>query len=513
MIRSHAPARLAFVLSLIAAPFANAQQTPALPQTPEAWRAAAESDLESLRGLLRDHTPVAVDDQNPHVRRWFERGYREARARVRRVRDQPSHFFALSAYMNGFQDPHLSLFFATPLRVNRWPGFIVTARGEDAIVFYRDDADASAPALGARIVSCDGQSIARLRERIVFPFAFNPRLANGRRMSVPRLFLDQDNVFGPAPRRCVVEQAGVRRTLTLKWRDVPEGDGFWTQYNAAGLGAGAQFGLTTPAEGIVWIGAPSFANGASEQLRALIRELEANAETIRSSNAVVIDIRGNDGGNSSWGDRLAVAVWGRDVAVRAARSKPAGTAADWRVSPGNRDFVAAQASQMIAQFGESSSSVRHLREVQDGLGQALARGDVLWRQGGATAGGPAPEGGGYTQRRPHGPSPIRARVYVLSNGACVSACLDFADIALHIPGTQLIGADTSGDGLLMDLRGERLPSGLAIAALPMKVYRGRGRGALEAYAADVAYDGVWTDEAVRAWVMDIIARSPASPAP
>jgi hypothetical protein len=28
---------------------------------------------------------------------------------------------------------------------------------------------------------------------------------------------------------------------------------------------------------------------------------------------------------------------------------------------------------------------------------------------------------------------------------------------------------------------------------------------MEAYAADVAYDGLWSDEAVRAWVMGLVA--------
>jgi hypothetical protein len=83
--------------------------------------------------------------------------------------------------------------------------------------------------------------------------------------------------------------------------------------------------------------------------------------------------------------------------------------------------------------------------------------------------------------------------------------LDFSDIVLHIPGVKLIGGDTEGDGLLMEVRGAPLPSGLVSVTLPLKVYRGRGRGALEAYHADIAYTGEWTDEAVRAWVMGLIS--------
>ncbi|UPT62641.1 MAG: hypothetical protein M0D54_20230 [Hyphomonadaceae bacterium JAD_PAG50586_4] len=161
---------------------------------------------------------------------------------------------------------------------------------------------------------------------------------------------------------------------------------------------------------------------------------------------------------------------------------------------------------MIAQFGEQAQVAIWVRAVRDGLAQTLARGEPMWRQRDSAVDTPVPQGGGYTQRRPQGPSPIPARVYLLSNGTCASACLDFADVVLHIPGTQLIGMDTSGDGLLMEVRDRVLPSGLARVVLPLKVYRGRARGALEAYRADVPYDGVWDDLTVRNWTIGIVTR-------
>jgi len=35
---------------------------------------------------------------------------------------------------------------------------------------------------------------------------------------------------------------------------------------------------------------------------------------------------------------------------------------------------------------------------------------------------------------------------------------------------------------------------------------GRARGALEAYHADIAYDGVWDDLAVRNWAIEVAQR-------
>lgn len=505
MIRSNVRGTLlATLLALAAVSPAIADEDAApRPETPQAWREAAGSDLEALRAMIAADTPVVVDDENPRMQAWYEEGYREAQARLFRVRDQSSYFYALAAYINGFGDPHLDLNPAGALPVARWPGFIAARSGDGSVVHYRDAADADAPPLGARIVSCDGNSLAELEERAVFGFVLNPMLAVDRRSAAPRLFLDRGNVFAPPPRRCVFERDGARRTLRLDWRDIPEGDEYWTQYNLASVGPGASFGVARPAPGVTWIGVPTFGNHAAEQLESLVAEINANAESMRSGRAIVIDVRGNGGGNSAWGERVARAVFG-DAVIEALPQPDAATATDWRASSDNRDYVASFAPQLIEQFGAESEIGQWAVRIRDELGAAVERGEPMWRQreGGET--GPIPVGGGLTQRRPRGPSPIPAQVYVLSNGTCASACLDFSDIVLQIPGVRLVGADTAADGLLMEVRQQPLPSGLATLVLPMKVNRGRARGSMEAYAADVAYEGVWTDEAVRAWVLGLI---------
>ena len=64
----------AFMCASVGAAHAQEQASPQLPRTPEAWREAARSDLEALRTLIEENTPVAVDDENPRMRAWFERG-------------------------------------------------------------------------------------------------------------------------------------------------------------------------------------------------------------------------------------------------------------------------------------------------------------------------------------------------------------------------------------------------------------------------------------------------------
>jgi len=470
--------------------------------TASAWRAAAEADLDALRATLREDTPIAFDDENPRMQAWVEEGYRQAQARLPRVADHTSYFYALAPYINGFADPHLQLRATPSLSIARWPGFIATARGEGALVLFRDDADESAPPRGAVILECDGRSIAALKAETVFPFTLNAFLAGDQRTAAPRLFLDRGNIFAPPPRVCVFEEDGARVTRPLHWRDIP-GDAYWAEFNIAALGPDAAFGVSAPADGVTWIGVPTFANEAADELRALAEAVAANAEAIRNGRAVVIDVRGNGGGNSGWADRIASAVFGADVVAAVAQpSTP--TATDWRASAANIAYLDDFAPQLLAQFGADSEIGRWITRALDQMRAAHARGDPLWRQRDDGGDGPIGPGGGYTRARPQGVSPFPARVYLLSNGTCASSCLNFADTVLHIPGVQLIGSDTSADGLLMEVRDQVLPSGQARLTLPMKISRGRARGAMEAYVADIPYTGVWSDEAVRAWVLETV---------
>jgi hypothetical protein len=495
---------------LCAAPLATAQESapPVQPATPQAWRATALSDLDALRDQLRDNTPVAFDTENPDTQHWFDEGYRRAHALAERAHDQASYYYALLSYANGFHDPHLQLSAQMHLAPASWPGFITTARGDDVVVFYRDDADQAAPPLGARVISCDGRSLDDFRTHNIYPFTLNPAFADDRRRSSARIFMDRHNPFGPAPRRCVFESDGKRSTIVLHWRTLPEGDAssfYWDHYNLATLGSATSFGITTPAEGVTWIGVPTFDNGAGDQLRALVDQIKANAAAVRAGRAIVIDLRGNGGGNSDWGVEIARAIWGDNV-INALPGDDRPGAVDWRASAANRDYIASFTPDLVRQFGADSNAAHWAQNAQQGISAAITRGDVFWRDRDASDTRPIAQSGGYTRQRPAGGTPpIPALVYVLSNGTCVSACLDFSDIVLHIPGVQLIGADTEGDGLLMEVRAATLPSGLVSVTLPMKVYRGRGRGSLEAYHADVTYDGEWTDEGVRAWVMGLIA--------
>jgi hypothetical protein len=476
------------------------------PTTPEGWRALTLADLDAAAKLLRDHSPIPFDKENPKAAAWLEEGLKIARARVAEVQTEADWFYVLSLYGYGFNDPHVGIAATGELPPSQWPGFIASAQGADAVVVVRDEEDATAPAIGTIIRRCDGKSLAALTEERVFPVLFYQALPADRRRAVTRLFFHRPNALLPATSRCtLVEAEGRERELTLRWRDVPGNRAAWLEkYRAASTGASTDWGVSEPAPGVFWIGVPTFNSGAqtAPKLDALVKAVAERGDEMRKARAIVIDTRGNGGGNSAWADRLAEAIFTREV-LRAHAAPASRYGVDWRASRGNAAFWRSWAERMKAEFGEEQYR-RTLAQAERFAASAEDAVPII-REGAADTS----PGGGMTLKRPRGESPFPAKVYFLSNGSCGSSCLNFADRVLFVPGVKLIGLATSADGLLMEVRNETLPSGLARIVIPQKVARGRGRGSLEVYLPDIAYEGSWEDAAVRKWVLALAEKEAA----
>ena len=257
-------------------------------------------------------------------------------------------------------------------------------------------------------------------------------------------------------------------------------------------------GLTWPAADVAWIRLPTFSGDSANTARtmALASAMKQDIERIRNARLVVFDVRGNGGGNSANGSRLVSELWTTGMrSQHGAPSEPIEIA--WRASADNIAHWQRYADENAARGEVGKGNAANGRSVVNGLSQARARGDSLMTtrfrgRNPSTVRDPA---------RTARPSLFPASVALLSDGTCASACLDFADEVLSMPGTSVLGADTGADGLLMEIRTAPLPSGLMSIAVPMKAYVNRKRGYLEAYKADVRFDGPWTDEAVIKWVL------------
>jgi hypothetical protein len=99
--------------------------------------------------------------------------------------------------------------------------------------------------------------------------------------------------------------------------------------------------------------------------------------------------------------------------------------------------------------------------------------------------------------------PLAGPVWLVTDASCGSACLDAVDLWRAL-GAVHVGRTTGADTRYLDVRQRRRPSGVTAKAMPMKVYRGRPRGANEPVVPVHRFDGDIADTAaLEAWLASL----------
>ena len=351
------------------------------------------------------------------------------------------------------------------------------------------------PPLGARMLACDGIDAQTLAVRRVGDFSGRWNLQASRIQGGGEVLLEQGNPYVPALRTCVFQVGGRETSYALRWQPLQA-----AQRKERLADTRRSFrppnGWHAMPDGSYWITTSSFNADPSEQnfkeLTALLEQLEPQAEGLQQAPTVVLDVRGNTGGASQWSIELARLIWGR----AAVDALPDRSWVEWRTSEGNiarlRGFL-----QKLEQAPDASPELRRMLEsVTAGMAQARGRGEALWREPSEASADPA--------SAPSQAGPVRkGRVLVVADASCGSACLDALDLWKRLGAVQ-VGVETSADSLYMDVRPERLPSGLARISVPMKVFRGRVRGSNEPHVPDHRYMGDMRDtRALEAWLLTL----------
>jgi hypothetical protein len=179
-----------------------------------------------------------------------------------------------------------------------------------------------------------------------------------------------------------------------------------------------------------------------------LERLPAIAAWLRDLPAFVIDVRGNGGGNYRYAERFVLAL--TDAPLR-------------RLD--EREVVSAAAAE-----GRANSARRRLAlgEVPDAAVPVFrAHADALAAKAASLRASGAPRTELVSQGafvRGDAPGPLRARVVLLVDGGCASACEMMVSLARQIPGVTIAGEPTRGSMAAGEIALFRLPrSGLTLS--------------------------------------------------
>ena len=484
------PMRMLLRLAVVFAAIVELAAAPAPKPAPRYWQGLTRTDVDAAYALLHDNHPGAsLELDDAAFRARLSSAYAQAEARALKVNSFEGYVATLGGFAVAMGDKHIwsRPLFARDSRV--WAGLLIARRGGNWVV-AADDND-SGSLKGARLVSCDGIPADTLARRRIGEFYGVWSIEAQRIQRAPWLLLDDGNPFLERPRRCTFADAAGSRDVELKWRDISRVDLNAKAASVPTRGK-AGFGLRQSGKGW-WIGLESL----SDRAEGVVAEVRDKKELLRNAPFIVVDVRGNDGGNSMYGHELARTLLGDDY-VKAAMSSEA--AEDdhcpklWRASPGNLEHLAEIGRTVVARAPEP---------VRQEFASDFASLRAAAAKGHDFAGKPC-RAAAAAETRPASlpPWPLAGKVYLLTDNSCFSSCLLMTDEFRRL-GPIHVGEATDAATNYMEVREEILPSGLSAFSTLQAVATGAPH-AIGPFVPAILYPGSIADtQALESWIADL----------
>ncbi|PXX45167.1 S41 family peptidase [Undibacterium pigrum] len=462
--------------------------SPNLPDTAAAWAKASRQDINEAYQVTLDNHPGTYDRQNPGFKKHLDQARDNALALADQVKDAATYSAVLNRFNVSIHDGHAgarTTFPASTAPAARWPGFITVWRDKGLYVYA---AEAGKPDAGSEVISCDGKPAKQLIADNVFSFKGRSEEAGHWWVYSGELFVDKSNPFITLPKACQFAYQGKTTTHALQWQD--QNQVFFNWAKSAYAGEKLALGISEPRKNLLWFAMPTFQPNAEERktYEDMTQDILEHRERALNADAIVIDLRHNQGGSSAWSRRFAEALWGKDRVSRQMNAYFANTETWWRASQGNTRFILDIAEKFRQE--NRNDMAAWAKQHGENMQAALEKKELFYVQQTARATDKLAK---PVADLPTDPQKLKTPVYVIVAGDCASACLDALDVFTRFDNTTLIGAPSAADSTYMEVRMNPLSSGLASAVIPNKVYVNRPRLAGQVYQpAIVATDLVWS---------------------
>lgn len=460
------------------------------------WRALTLMDVEAAHRMLNeDHPGAAGEVRDAAFQRALASGFAKAKSRAAEVASYPGYLATLAAFSVSLGDKHI---WSRPLYTAErldWPGIIVARRGKGFVVAYDSDGAEGGQLSGATLLSCDGVAAERLADERLAEFKIVRGIDAQLVQRAAWLLLDDGNPFLERPRSCRFAQGGKISEVALDWRPIPRSQ-FGSALASMPTRGAAGFGVRKVGDGH-WIAVQSF----SDRAVPVIEEVRKQAEALRSAAYLVLDLRGNGGGNSRLGREIAEALLGPEAAGAAFSGQPGGGDCPkvWRVSDRNLKQLEHFRNQIAPKQGKAV--VEAVAREYATVAAAKAAGRAF--SGSVSCGSSSPAAAGAVPRTPRTPK-FQVPVVLLTDNSCFSSCLVVVEEFRKL-GALHVGEATDANTHYMEVREEKLPSGLSMFSTLQAVAPGRPRQ-MGPFLPQIPFEGSIADTAaLESWVAGIAA--------
>ena len=417
----------------------------------KSWLLNSKLALQQIRQTVRSSMMVYLDNP-PTLNQSLNKNYTKAICMASTQPNRRGYLYSLAFYTAGFNDPHFHS--TTPLFSNlispiaitlKNPGILVSYQHQQYQVSYRNPTQTNLPPIGATLISCDNKPIEALVQSDILPFHVQARAhSQATKFSAAiRIFLD-GNPFRRYPKQCTFQVNHHSQQYKINWHTLSQQQAQSIPVIKNLLANPYHFSIMKLKPDGLWLSIPSLETSA--QTNNFFKHLK-QLKNLRDHRPIVIDLRGNDGGNTTYANQLMKQLFGKAYFNKISTN-----------------------SHSVKQIRLSKQNLARLKknktvgtEILKKMKQALDKKETF-----------------FTLAKPHQPqqnpthiqSQYHHGLFVILDHHCFSSCLIFASQLARYPNTIFIGQPTASVSHYGEINTINLTGG-ATLQYPMAVFEVR----------------------------------------
>lgn len=421
-------------------------------------------DLNYIYNSTKENLSVYQYDQE--LKRRVDSIYQEEIQRAQSCQSESDYVKGIRRYFASFHDPHLQPLWQvkdsyrglitnsigaeikpTPVKLQYFAtGILIKKIGAGYFVTTIDDKMLSASHLktGDELVECDGQSVDKILDQEILPYEAVSVHEAGLYNHANKLFFRWDKVQGSTS-LCQFRRGNDHFETTLQWQNVDPG--YLSQFSQ----------VTSPIYSIEktsyghWVKLRSLA-GYSEKETAQLKQFVQDAKSLQKDRIIVLDLRGNSGGISSWGDDWIKNLYG--YAPKSSSKTNLIFSSPGNIGHYQRIFELFDKNNGFASQSDKNDLQLVIKMMQQSPNQLIE----------------LPKDSQANDQKTKNKSLFDGKLYVVSDADVFSSGELFLQMLRLMPRVTQVGLTTNASTEAGDIRFDQTPNGL-IFTLATKVFR------------------------------------------